>query len=119
MLRRMIGSVLGVWIAHGEGRFNFKDTAIRQQITDSNCIAMQYVDDEQNPTEIYPMNPNGSVMGIAGVCSLDGRHLAMMPHPERCHEMWQWPYVPYGFDFKQSPWQAMFDEAYIWCTENS
>lgn len=117
MLRKMHGSTLGVWIAHGEGRFSFKDEFIRSTMSANKCVALQFVDDKQCATEVYPMNPNGSVDGIAGVCSADGRHLAMMPHPERCSLMWQWPYVPHGFEHNNSPWQAMFNEAYVWCSE--
>jgi phosphoribosylformylglycinamidine (FGAM) synthase-like amidotransferase family enzyme len=47
------------------------------------------VDDSNAATEEYPYNPNGSPQGIAGLCSEDGRHLAMMPHPERCFTTWQ------------------------------
>lgn len=62
------------------------------------------------------MNPNGSDYGIAGLCSKDGRHLAMMPHPERCTQMWQWPYVPQDWkDMEISPWCRMFVNAYEWC----
>ena len=50
---------------------------------------MQYVDNDSNPTEVYPFNPNGSKKGIAGVISKNGRHLAVMPHPERCFLNWQ------------------------------
>lgn len=64
------------------------------------------------------MNPNGSVHGIAGICSRDGRHLAMMPHPERCTLMWQWPYVPPEWRIKQSPWCKMFVNAFDWCNAN-
>lgn len=117
MLRKMAGSVIGCWTAHGEGRFSFKDPSILSTLRTANTIAMNYVDDDNKPTEIYPMNPNGSVDGIAGICSIDGRHLAMMPHPERCSQMWQWPYVSPGFNVKKSPWQCMFDEAYVWCNE--
>ncbi|CRK86525.1 CLUMA_CG000196, isoform A [Clunio marinus] len=82
-------------------------------------MAMHYVDDNMNPTEKYPMNPNGSVEGIAALCSIDGRHLAMMPHPERCCQTFQWPYIPNDFDSQQfNPWQSMFNEAYIWCCES-
>ena len=42
----------------------------------------------------YPFNPNGSPFGIAGLCTQDGRHLAMMPHPERTFLKWQWPWMP-------------------------
>lgn len=117
MLRKMAGSVVGCWIAHGEGRFSFKDPSILSTLRTENAIAMNYVDDDNQPTEIYPMNPNGSIDGIAGISSVDGRHLAMMPHPERCSQMWQWPYVSPGFNVKQSPWQCMFNEAYAWCNE--
>lgn len=61
------------------------------------------------------MNPNGSELGIAGLVSDDGRHLAMMPHPERCTKMWQWPYIPPQLAcLKVSPWQKMFQNAYDW-----
>ena len=120
MLRKLQNSVLGCWIAHGEGRFSFKNGDVLKQLDSNKCIPMQYVDDKGHATETYPMNPNGSPHGIAAVCSEDGRHLAMMPHPERCSEMWQWPYIPKGFQVADNacPWQLMFNEAYAWCTEN-
>lgn len=59
--------------------------------------------------------------GIAGVCSFDGRHLALMPHPERSVFTWQWPYT-YGLnqlqDNNHSPWMQMFYNAYKWCSQN-
>jgi len=119
MLKHMTGSVLGCWIAHGEGRFSFKNKEVLNKLKKNNCIALQYVDDYQQPTEVYPMNPNGSPDGIAAICSIDGRHLAMMPHPERCTQMWQWPYVTAGFNFVKCPWQCMFDEAYTWCSTDN
>ncbi|XP_065075037.1 phosphoribosylformylglycinamidine synthase [Ochlerotatus camptorhynchus] len=115
MLRKLQGSVIGCWVAHGEGRFSFRTKQVLQQLKKNKCIAMHYVDDQNEPTETYPMNPNGSVGGVAGVCSPDGRHLAVMPHPERCAKMWQWPYVSSGFEFRTSPWHSMFAEAYNWC----
>lgn len=118
MLRRMQGSVLGCWVAHGEGRFSFKNSTILKNLKASKQIALHYVDDDMQPTEDYPMNPNGSVEGIAAICSKNGRHLAMMPHPERCVEMFQWPYIPPTFETKTCPWQSMFNEANIWCCEN-
>lgn len=117
MLRRLAGSTLGCWIAHGEGRFSFRTPELMRKLADSECIALHYVDDTDRATEVYPMNPNGSVGGVAAICSLDGRHLAMMPHPERCSQLWQWPYVSPGFDHNISPWQTMFDDAYTWCSQ--
>jgi len=66
------------------------------------------------------MNPNGSRYGVAGIVSTDGRHLAMMPHPERCVLPWQWPWIPQNLESKMSgvaaPWLKMFTNAYEWCT---
>lgn len=116
MLRGMEGSVLGIWVAHGEGRFTFREEVL-ETLKRYNCLPIRYTDDYGNPTERYPMNPNGSVNGIAGVCSRNGRHLAMMPHPERCTQMWQWPWRPAQWNFEVAPWQRMFDNAYTWCQE--
>ncbi|XP_055599562.1 phosphoribosylformylglycinamidine synthase isoform X2 [Uranotaenia lowii] len=118
MLRKLTGSVIGCWVAHGEGRFSFKSDSVLKDYRTRNCVAIQYVDDNNEPTMTYPMNPNGSVDGIAALCSSDGRHLAMMPHPERCVKMWQWPYISPGFHYKISPWHCMFVEAYNWCSES-
>lgn len=117
MLRRMQGTVIGCWVAHGEGRFSFKNETVLKNLKASRSIALHYVDDDMNATEKYPMNPNGSAEGIAAICSKDGRHLAMMPHPERCCETFQWPYVPSDFKYGTGPWQSMFNEANIWCCE--
>ncbi len=69
---------------------------------------------------MYPFNPNGSVDGIAALCSPDGRHLAMMPHPERCFTTWQQPYAPKGWrDLASGPWLKMFQNAKEWCNEVS
>jgi len=62
------------------------------------------------------MNPNGSQFGIAGISSSDGRHLALMPHPERATFLWQWPYLPKNWkSLEVSPWAKMFRNAYDWC----
>ncbi|CAH1958627.1 unnamed protein product [Acanthoscelides obtectus] len=116
MLKGMEGSSFGVWVAHGEGRFAFRSKSIYRQLVKENLVALRYVDDNNKPTEIYPMNPNGSIEGLAGICSPDGRHLAMMPHPERCEQMFQWPYMPRDWlQYQNSPWQKMFSNAYEWC----
>ncbi|XP_043521833.1 phosphoribosylformylglycinamidine synthase isoform X2 [Frieseomelitta varia] len=115
MLNGMENSVLGVWIAHGEGRFTFRNNNVLQKLKENHCLAIKYTDDHGNPTECYPLNPNGSTEGIAGICSVDGRHLAMMPHPERCTRMWQWPWTPNDWKYTISPWQRIFDNAYTWC----
>ncbi len=80
LLSSLQGSRLGIWVAHGEGKFHFP-----KPLKEYN-IALRYTYKE------YPGNPNGSPEGVAGVCSPDGRHLAMMPHPERCLRPWNLPY---------------------------
>ncbi|KAH8404357.1 hypothetical protein KR222_004912 [Zaprionus bogoriensis] len=123
MLRNMHELVLGCWVAHGEGRFAFQREELLTQLHEQQLVALQYVDDKGAPTEQYPLNPNGSPRGVAGLCSPDGRHLALMPHPERCSAMYQWPYVPPGFGVPvsqvESPWQLMFNNAYKWCAEQA
>ncbi|XP_028558155.2 phosphoribosylformylglycinamidine synthase [Podarcis muralis] len=117
MLRGMAGSTLGIWVAHGEGRMRFRSDDVLAQVRSARLAPLRYVDDQGLPTEEYPMNPNGSPLGIAGICSADGRHLAMMPHPERCVLPWQWPWMPASWrqSLKVSPWLRMFQNACEWC----
>lgn len=120
MLHEMEESTFGVWVAHGEGKFKIQQSV---EIVDEpeTRIALRYVDDQGEPTMEYPLNPNGSDQAVAGMCSRDGRHLAMMPHPERCTQLWQWPYLlpDWCLDQKQglktSPWMQMFVNAYKFC----
>ncbi|XP_053121790.1 phosphoribosylformylglycinamidine synthase [Hemicordylus capensis] len=117
MLRGMAGSTLGIWVAHGEGRMRFRSVEVLSQVRSARLIPLRYVDDQGLPTEEYPLNPNGSPLGIAGICSPDGRHLAMMPHPERCVLPWQWPWMSSTWrqSVKVSPWLRMFQNACEWC----
>lgn len=119
MLRSMEGSVLGVNVAHGEGQWHFADRKVLEFIKERQLVSLEYVDQDGQPTETYPHNPNGSPEGIAGVCSPDGRHLAMMPHPERSFLKWQWPWMPEEFrNLESSPWLQMFHNARTWCLEH-
>uniref|UniRef100_A0A4W6D2E1 Phosphoribosylformylglycinamidine synthase n=1 Tax=Lates calcarifer TaxID=8187 RepID=A0A4W6D2E1_LATCA len=117
-LRGMEGSALGVWVAHGEGLMQFCSSQAQDQIISGGLAPLRYLDDQGRPTEEYPLNPNGSPQGIAGLCSGDGRHLAMMPHPERCTLGWQWPWAPRDFrpSLTPSPWLRMFKNAAAWCS---
>ena len=81
-LKDMAGSQLPVPVAHGEGRANC-DNEVSANLESSNQIAMQYVDGEGDVTEHYPLNPNGSPKGIAGLINSNGNVLITMPHPER------------------------------------
>lgn len=120
MLKGMEGSRLGVWTAHGEGRIYFPKELLdmEKNYATVNLAPLKYVDDDGQVTDAYPFNPNGSDYGITSLCSMDGRHLAMMPHPERAFLNWQWGYLPQGWDPKQvSPWMRMFQNALKWCDE--
>jgi phosphoribosylformylglycinamidine synthase len=112
MLQGMEGSVLGVYVAHGEGRLHVPEEATLRWILDNDLAPVRYVDPDGLPTTAYPYNPNGSPQGIAALCSPDGRHLAIMPHPERCYQLRQWPWVPPEWGHADSPWIRMFRNAY-------
>ncbi|XP_031497055.1 probable phosphoribosylformylglycinamidine synthase, chloroplastic/mitochondrial [Nymphaea colorata] len=119
MLKGMEGSTFGVWAAHGEGRAYFPDDEVFKHVLQSNLAPVRYTDDDGDVTESYPFNPNGSPLGIAALCSEDGRHLAMMPHPERCFLMWQYPWYPKEWEVGKkapSPWLKMFQNARQWCS---
>jgi phosphoribosylformylglycinamidine synthase len=117
MLRGMEGSTLGVWVAHGEGRVYFPNNGIQQEVIRQYLAPIRFVDDNGDITGTYPFNPNGSPSGITALCSPDGRHLAMMPHPERTFLKWQWAYMPKEWkkNLETSPWLTMFRNAREWC----
>jgi len=117
LLRGMEGSTLGIWLQHGEGRAHFPSSAVLERVLADKLAPVRYADDEGRPTEEYPANPNGSPHGIAALCSPDGRHLAMMPHPERTFLKWQWGWMPTQWrrDLAASPWLRIFQNAKEWC----
>jgi phosphoribosylformylglycinamidine synthase len=121
MLKGMANSTLGIWVAHGEGRLYCPDPDILKKAVEQKLAPICFIDDEGYPTEKYPLNPNGSTLGITSFCSPDGRHLALMPHPERCFLKWQWPWMPESWrtSLAASPWLRMFQNARTWCEENS
>jgi len=117
LLRGMEGSILGIWVAHGEGMAYFPHDAVKKDIIKKGLAPVRYVNDEGNITLSYPFNPNGSPDGIAALCSPEGRHLAIMPHPERAFLKWQWPWMPEKWKGEPvaSPWLRMFQNAREWC----
>lgn len=120
MLKGMEGLVFGIHVDHGEGRLHFPDTGILEKVKRNSLAPLVYVDDEGRSTEKYPFNPNGSPEGLAALCSADGRHLALMPHPERAFLPWQAHYLPEEMkELKVSPWFQMFRNSYKWCLSNS
>lgn len=103
MLRSLSGSKLGIWIAHGEGKFSLPEGE-----ENYNIIAKYSYNS-------YPGNPNGSDYSVAGICSKDGRHLAMMPHLERSIFPWQNAYYPYKRHMDEvTPWIEAFVNAREW-----
>ena len=128
LLRGMEGARLGIWSVHGEGRAFFPEPGILERVEAEGLAPVRFVDDQGLPTERYPFNPNGSAQGIAALCSPDGRHLAIMPHPERAFRLWQWPWLPADLktamqaaavhgEAAPSPWFRMFTNAREWCDE--
>ncbi len=116
MLKNMQNSVLGIWLAHGEGRFISPSQTVLDEILRLGLAPLRFVDSEGLISEQYPFNPNRSTLGVAALCSSDGRHLAVMPHPERLFLRWQWPYWPPEWaDVKASPWLRPFQNAREWC----
>lgn len=106
MLRSMAGARLGVWVAHGEGRFDLPQD--RSQYT----IAATYSHTG------YPGTPSGSTHSTAALCSKDGRHLAIMPHIERSLFAWNWPYYPAERKSDDvSPWIEAFINARKWVAD--
>jgi phosphoribosylformylglycinamidine synthase len=121
MLKGMADSILGIWVAHGEGRLYFPDTRLMDEVISKKLVPVVFVDDEGRVdgkiSQSYPFNPNGSPFGMTGLCTPDGRHLAMMPHPERAFLKWQWAWMPNDLNdrLKASPWIQMFQNGREWC----
>ena len=85
LLTGMEGSRIPVVVSHGEGRVDMADPS---------AVCLRYTDNAGQVTERYPHNPNGSVAGVAGLCSDDGRFTIMMPHPERVFRTVQHSWAP-------------------------
>jgi phosphoribosylformylglycinamidine synthase len=99
----MTGARVPIVVAHGEGHVS--------GVAPDALVGLRYIDTYGKVTEQYPLNPSGSVQGIAGLSSVDGRALIMMPHPERTFLGVQNTWTR---ELKNSPWQRMFDNARKW-----
>src|SRR3989344_6703969 len=92
-------TMLSYQVAHGEGKF-FAPPETLEKIEQDNLVVFRYCDALGNPTQEYPMNPNGSLNAIAGICDPTGRILGLMPHPERFVTKTQHPNWRRKLDFK-------------------
>ena len=108
MFKSLSGSKLGIWVAHGEGKFNLPEGIENYNVVANYAYAS------------YPANPNGSPKAIAGIASADGRHLAMMPHLERAIFPWQCGFYPENrrLSDEVTPWLEAFVNARKWIEEN-
>lgn len=110
ILNEMAGSTLPVVVSHGEGRADFSH--LNGIVPPELNIALQYSDGLGQVTQTYPLNPNGSPQGIAGVCNLDGRVSIMMPHPERVFRTAQMSWSPEDWKNSElSAWYRLFAAA--------
>jgi phosphoribosylformylglycinamidine synthase len=109
----MTDSVLPIAVAHGEGFTEFADAAALNHCANSGLIAARFVDNHHQPTEAYPLNPNGSPQGLTAFTTTSGRVTIMMPHPERVFRSacMSWSPKTWGED---SPWMQLFYNARAW-----
>lgn len=109
LLQGMAGSRLPIAVAHGEGRAEFAnpDAAGKAQ------ISMRYIENSGEVAQRYPANPNGSMDGVTGLTTEDGRVTIMMPHPERVFRSVQFSWRPPEWG-EESPWMRLFRNARVW-----
>ena len=106
MFENLSGSKLGIWSAHGEGKFILPYSENKYKIIGKYGYSQ------------YPANPNGSNYDTAILSNQDGRHIAMMPHLERSTFQWNWPFYPENRKDQVSPWFLAFENAKIWLEKN-
>lgn len=110
LFKGMAGSHMPVAIAHGEGRAKFAGIESQAACDQSGTVALRFIDNALNVTEKYPLNPNGSPLGITSVTSVDGRATIMMPHPERIFRTVSNSWHPESWD-EDSAWMRLFQNA--------
>jgi phosphoribosylformylglycinamidine synthase len=109
----MEGSVIPIAVAHGEGFAEFRDAAAMQACSESGLVVARFVNNHHDVTEQYPLNPNGSPLGMTALTTSTGRVTIMMPHPERVFRTaaLSWHPAEWGED---SPWMKLFRNARTW-----
>ncbi len=112
LFANMQGSKMPIVVSHGEGRAEFSSPDKLEALKTQGLVAARYIDHNGNPTEVYPLNPNGSPEGITAVTTPDGRFTIMMPHPERVMRAICNSWHP--DDWKEdSPWVRLFRNARV------
>jgi len=109
----MQGSRLPIAVSHGEGRAEFSSETQQHACLAQQQVAMRFIDNNGEVATRYPVNPNGSPLGLSAVTSLDGRVTAIMPHPERVFRVVQNSWYPPTTD-RYSGWMRMFRNARRW-----
>jgi phosphoribosylformylglycinamidine synthase len=112
LLQGMHGSVLPIAVAHGEGQAEFDSGSNAAVLFAGGLASLQFVDNRDQPTEKYPFNPNGSALGLAGLCSADGRVTSVMPHPERVFRTVQNSWAPREWA-EDGGWMRLFRNARV------
>ncbi len=113
LFKGMAGSVLPIAVAHGEGYAEFADRAAAEAFSASGQVAARYCDNHHVPTEQYPLNPNGSPLGMTALTTTTGRVTIMMPHPERVFRSRCMSWAPAHWP-ENSPWMKLFQNAREW-----
>ena len=109
ILAEMAGSALPVVVSHGEGRADFAHLGAGGGVPQDLAVALQYIDGLGEVTQAYPLNPNGSPNGIAGITTRDGRVTIMMPHPERTFRTAQMSWLPESWkQHELAGWYRLF-----------
>jgi len=112
LMRGMQDSVLPIVVSHGEGQAEFDSGSDAATLLRRAMVPVQFVDSRERPTQQYPANPNGSPLGLAGLCSEDGRVTVLMPHPERVFRTVQNSWAPREWA-EDGGWTRLFRNARV------
>lgn len=122
LFKEMTGWIVPIAVAHGEGQVIFTPDQDKKRIQDTNLLSLRYVNTQKQPAVAYPDNPNGSLGGMTGFTTPDGRVTIMMPHPERVFKSWQCSWAPSTWARNNregySPWMQLFYNAKLWLANN-